>query len=373
MPLLNQPTSRKNFERAKSLGLKEGIADELDYDIACQKGLHLAAKVVENLDAVPRPVEIRAVHCAIFKEIHPWAGELRATDSKIYVGNDLPGDPPAKLEERLRLLCEGSQEDFAWAGEYVDRQALAIASFHVALKRIQGFEDGSGRTAGVIMERQVKLCFGLELGTTLAADYTKSLVRGLETGDVKELANHLASALKLNLQAEASKIQAALDKNQQDLETVARGDQVAPEHKHQFVHERLEELRKTEAVALRDSRGVEEVRDLLLEPQRQRAANAAVRQAQADSLAAGGGAEKANEKTSVKAALEDLTHNRLEVSPARKGEEHDRLSAKTDSRAAADARARQAAREQLEEIRRKQEKEAPARTESQSHSQSQSY
>ena len=375
MTTLYETTDEHRFVRIKNLGLKPGISDEADYDVAVGKGLDYADKVAQGLDVVPQPGEIKALHYAIFERIHPWAGDLRETGSKIFVGDGLPGDPPAKLEERLRLLCEWSKEDFAWAGDYTDRQALAIASFHVALKRIQCFEDGNGRTAGIILDRQVKQCFGLELGTKLSAEeYWSGLVRGLEKGEVKELAMALTDALQLARQVDASKSQALQDQAVKDLETVARGGQVEAETKHRLVHERLADLRMVESVALRNNRNVDEVQDWVLEPQRQRAVHLSLEQAQTDWVRVGGVSEKAREEANVRAAMEEIRRNSLEVSPAKQRQENDRVSGEADRRAAAMERVRQEARELAERRRiERQEQQDKARSQSESRSHSQSY
>lgn len=358
-----------NFERAKELGVKENITDRFAYNRACQKGLALADAVVEAGDVVPDVLTIRAVHSAIFKDIHDWAGELRSPklelpENKIHIGGAIPGDPASKLEERLHQLCEWSKADFAWAGDDGAKQALAIASFHVALKRIQAFEDGNGRTSAVFLEHQTEQKFHVHLHKSANAElydalamptYSEDLVRALDTGDVKPLAKSLVESLQSTEQAQQSKeLQTKLNKAAEDLLRLETSE--AQDNTHKLAHERLEELRVAETAALRGRGDVDELRSELLEPDRQRAANEAFRQAQTDWMA----------------AFEDMKRNPLEISPALRAQEAERLAGERERREAVEERAREAREREMEELRKKQEEaQSRAKSQSQSHSQSQ--
>ena len=222
-----------SYEHARTIGLRRWIHHEWDYWPAVLEGLAVADRLAESLDLVPRPVEIRAIHCAIFNDIHPWAGELRQPGAEISVAS-LIGDPPEKLESRLESLCKWAAEDFAWAKGNITRQAHAIASFHIAMKRIQAFSGGNGRTAGVIMEHQVQKCFGLELGDRLDFYYYASLKKGLRAQDASGFAINLLDALKLNRE------------EQKRLSAGGQAQEGTVKEEHVFLHQRMEELRIAE-------------------------------------------------------------------------------------------------------------------------------
>jgi fido (protein-threonine AMPylation protein) len=317
----------ESFKYAKRVGVKPQIRDAIDYGLAFEAGLTLADRLAKSLDLVPTPVEIRATHCAIFKNIHPWAGELRQPGSKIWVVG-LPGDPPEKLESRLKDLCEWAKEDFAWAEGHIERQAYAIASFHVALKRIQAFGDGSGRTAGVLLEHQVQKCFGLPLEERLAQDYDGGLLKGLQDKNVAELATSLLRALNLT------------HADEEHQSAAGQGHKAVLEGHHVFVHERLEKFRIEEPLRV-------------IGPHEQWFPLQS----------------KYDEKLEIEVALEDLKQNPLEPTASEKTNEAIRLSGKRERDAASEERSSKLTKETEEMAKRAQEEqESHSRSERESHS-----
>ena len=241
------------WSRIVSRGLKSGIRDRSDYIHECKNGLDRALRMLGPCDSALRPVEIRAVHAAIFRDIHPWAGEtLPLRSESLSIGNTgLKGDLPEVLREKLVILSEGSKKDFSWAGSSVDRQAEAIASSYLALKRIQAFRDGNGRTAGIIAEHQIRKCFGIDVTQEISRPRIiteEALVKALLKNDHRLIADSIVVSLGLGHQVEASRSQALQHEATEQLRTGVATGRSEP---HQFVHQALEEARQQEHSLLR--------------------------------------------------------------------------------------------------------------------------
>src|ERR1035438_9228915 len=95
------------------------------------------------------PALLTEAHEAIFKGLHPWAGQPRKQDTSI---TGLMNVPPAQIKLATAVM-ERQQQDIRPATDYEACQK--IAAFHLQAAGLRPFVDGNARAARLVLGMQI--------------------------------------------------------------------------------------------------------------------------------------------------------------------------------------------------------------------------
>jgi fido (protein-threonine AMPylation protein) len=149
----------KNFETwvKKQVGLKDNALSREQYDAISEQGVEKARmRFHAESPPVVTAAVIKTVHYDIFDPLHHKADQFRQPGQEEIFILGKKGVVPDDIPNAINELQKNAE--LAFSKPALFDQATAIACHFLRLKEIQPFMDGNGRTAGVIMEAQMKSC-----------------------------------------------------------------------------------------------------------------------------------------------------------------------------------------------------------------------
>src|SRR5262245_45521334 len=147
MPELEGRQSPHRWNQVRRLPLLPSIQTVEQYEQAVLLGTRDALAYLRGILPPLRltVVDIRHVHRAIFKGVHPWAGEFRTPGRVTTVAGYPAADPPRIARElELALLQTREVLDAALAARDPQGTLAALAFFHIRFERVHPFLDGNG-------------------------------------------------------------------------------------------------------------------------------------------------------------------------------------------------------------------------------------
>lgn len=218
----------------QSLGLKPEI-DTLDkYLAASEEGLKRGQEWLAGMGSGPFTVQdLAELHKEVFRDIHPWAGALRAEEIIIDKRTGLKGSDPDKIVSDLETLNEDVVK-FEWFDrpkEDVKGHAKGIAAYHIGLHLIHPFEDGNGRVMRLIMDHQMELTqktLGIEAPERpeIAKErekYLDACAEGVQHNKLEALSNLVLETAHLVEKAQEQEFDLAAERAQQEMKERERG------------------------------------------------------------------------------------------------------------------------------------------------------
>jgi fido (protein-threonine AMPylation protein) len=135
-----QPPNYIEWRQIKALGVKPAIETVADYTMARERGVAAAKLVAQGFVTGPwlDTSQLKALHWAVYKEIHPWAGELRevelSRERSVF-------SAPHLVRSDLKTLNITAQGWFA--SENIVATAEQIAAYNAGFETIHPFLDGN--------------------------------------------------------------------------------------------------------------------------------------------------------------------------------------------------------------------------------------
>lgn len=118
----------------------QSILDNVEADITRKNLTLLHVKPVKGEFDIKH---LQAIHLAIFKDIYPFAGQIR--NEVIYKGNSMFALPQYIYENLNELLKQLKKENYL-LGTNLDEFAKRVAYYMAEINVIHPFREGNGRT-----------------------------------------------------------------------------------------------------------------------------------------------------------------------------------------------------------------------------------
>jgi fido (protein-threonine AMPylation protein) len=169
---LNRFDHARKWSELEKLSLLPGIRSIDEYDTRFFSNIIATLQLLTHTPqtlAIPSPDEVRAIHRAVFADIHPWAGCFRK--KALGIGGRIGADHTTLVAnlELARAEAEALQQTRAWNARQV------AAFYHVRFELIHPFRDGNGRVGRLILAAQLKNMAGLDMHPPL--DCSRALPR----------------------------------------------------------------------------------------------------------------------------------------------------------------------------------------------------
>ena len=176
-----------DWERIKMIGLTSKIKSPEDYLINAAKGVAQAERLLsKKREIVPSLATIRELHFALFKNIHPWAGDFRIEGQEVRAGELLCTLSTDIISELTELTNEMNLNPLTGTKKY---RSELLAFYHAAFLEVHPFLDGNGRLSRVIAAHQSKelLSQALDFSKLEKSAYINSLRAAQSEGELKAL------------------------------------------------------------------------------------------------------------------------------------------------------------------------------------------
>ena len=199
MPPLESRPSPHRWHQIQRLQLFPDIRTLDQYEQAVMRGALDTVAFLRGIEPLRQltVADLQMVHHAMFKEVHPWAGQFRRAGQMTIVAGFPVADPSRIARELALALCQTREllDRGIAAGDPLATLA-ALALLHVRFERVHPFPDGNGRTGRAILAVQFEKLFGTLPSFTDQSGY-RAAIRASAQRDLAPLVNYLGSSAGL--------------------------------------------------------------------------------------------------------------------------------------------------------------------------------
>lgn len=199
MPPLESRPSPHRWHQIRRLELFPDIRALDHYEQAVLRGALDTLAFLRGIEPLRqlKVTDLQMVHHAMFKEVHPWAGQFRRAGQMAIVAG-FPAADPSRIARELELaLCQMRELlDRGIAAGNPLAALAALALLHVRFERVHPFQDGNGRTGRAILAVQFEKLFGVLPRFTDQPGY-RAAIRASAQRDLAPLINYLGASAGL--------------------------------------------------------------------------------------------------------------------------------------------------------------------------------